>query len=105
MATPSTMVEGAFIAALHFMKKAREVIDESVPSNVAEKLSQAMLEGGAKKDVIEEHFYSLQHSVKTIDEHMERLIKEMGAAQHIIAAAVHKTPGARSTGPRRHLVL
>lgn len=105
MGHSSNRVQGALIAARSQMQRSQEIIEEFAPSDTAGNLRAAMMQAGAKHSDAEEAFYSLQVSLKRIREGLDDLIKEMGVSEHIIAAGVHKTPRARSSGPQRHLVL
>jgi hypothetical protein len=80
-------------------------LDEVIPDSVVEKFFEAMRLGGIAPSKADEYYFSLRHSMKAIRELLDSLDREIGAAQHIIEAGVHKTPHTAAGHGRTYLML
>lgn len=87
------------------LKGALDVVQETVPPKIGRNLHEAMRNGGANPVVADEYGSSLTHWLSTLRDDLNSLMKEVGAAQHIVATGVHKTPEAPNGTFRKYLVL
>lgn len=105
MSRTTANMEYAFENAATTVKHMGENLAEVLPKSAIEGFWEAMRLGGAKPDVADEYFDGLRHAVDRINAMLTDLEREIGAAHHIVATGVHKTPNASTSGGRRHLVL
>jgi hypothetical protein len=83
------------------LRKIDDDLSAVMPTSIVEKFEEAMRCAGVEPARSDEYFSSLTRATEIIREDLDRMLRELGSAQHIISAGVHKA--INRTG--NHLVL